>query len=147
MWRDFQNLVQTVKNYQVMGPDQALRRQVNRNLRSRPYLSIDDWCQWCWMPPAAATPASPLLTRFLYVKLGDYSGLSMGHTRPEDRLLEDLYFPIVCWFDWGLTLCDDIYQTFDVDLTDSFDERDYVTLADLVGYLENQLKAAGTFEA
>lgn len=147
MWRDFQNLVETLRHYRVMSPDRAVRRQVNEYLRLRPYLPVDDWCQRCWLPPAGSQPIMPTLTRFLYLQLGEYSGLRMGHTRPGDRLQEDLCFPLVCWFDWGLALCEDVHQTFGVDITDSFDERNYDTLADLVGYLDSQIKTKGVSSA
>lgn len=147
MWRDFQNLVQTLRHYRVMSPDRAVRRQVNETLKLRPYLPLEDWCQRCWIPPAVPYKIMPPLTQFLYVQLGEYSGLQMGYTRPGDRLQEDLCFPLVCWFDWGLMLCEDVYQTFEVDISDSFDERNYVTLGDLVGYLDGEIKTKGASSA
>ncbi|PSN18110.1 hypothetical protein C7271_14255 [filamentous cyanobacterium CCP5] len=141
MWRDFQNLMQTLKHYRVMSPDRAIRGQVNELLKARPLLTVEEWRRRCWSPPTVSEPISPALTRFLYRQLGEYSGLRIGCTRPSDRLLEDLHFPLVCWFDWGLVLREDVNAAFGIDITDSFDERNYVTLADLVIYLDDQIKA------
>ncbi|HIK46252.1 MAG TPA: hypothetical protein IGR64_15435, partial [Leptolyngbyaceae cyanobacterium M65_K2018_010] len=68
-----------------------------------------------------------------------YSGLEIGRLRPNDRLLEDLQLPAVCWFDWGITLCEDFYNTFGVDLADQFDETQLATCADLVLFLNQRL--------
>lgn len=127
-----------------MGPDHALRRQVNHQLRSRPNLSVHTWYQQRWLEPALATPDAKPLIYFLYDRLAAYSGLCIGRTYPGDKLFEDLQFPMVCWFDWGITLCEDVQSTFRIDISESFDERDYITLLDLANYLQEQVRRQST---
>jgi hypothetical protein len=83
------------------------------------------------------------LIEFVYNRLGAYSGLEVGSIHPKDRLVDDLRFPAVCWFDWGLNLCEDFQATFGVDISDTFDETRLVTCADLMEFLEQQLRTSG----
>lgn len=141
MWRPFRNLVNNLQTYRFLSPDLAVRRQVNQQLRSRPCLTPEQWLAQYWTPPVATETFSLALIRFTYECLTDYSGLTVGRFHPTDRLLEDLQFPLVCWFDWGLNLCEDFQQAFNIDITDSFDETSLVTVADLVVYLHQQLQS------
>jgi hypothetical protein len=75
------------------------------------------------------------LIEFLYTHLQEYTGLEVGRLQPSDRLVDDLQFPSICWFDWGLTLCTDFYDAFGVDISDQFDEGCLETCADLVDFL------------
>ncbi|MBD2259251.1 hypothetical protein [Pseudanabaena sp. FACHB-2040] len=135
MWQPFRNFVSSLQTYHLLSPDLAVRQQVNRQLRSRPCLSCQEWFIRYWTPPAVPEALPSDLVEFTFNRLAAYSGLRLGQVQPQDRLLEDLQFPLVCWFDWGLNLCGDFEQRFGIDITDSFDETSLITVADLVEYL------------
>jgi hypothetical protein len=141
MWQPFKNFVSSLQTYQFLSPDLAVRQQVNRQLRSRPCLSCEAWFIRYWTPPAVTQALPPDLVEFTFHRLAEYSGLSLGQVQPQDRLLEDLQFPLVCWFDWGLTLCADFEQHFGIDITPRFDETQLITVADLVEYLYREWEA------
>lgn len=143
MWQLFKQFVGNLQSYPYLSPDLTVRRQVEQQLRSRPCLDLSAWRSQYWQRPIlpAAPPPSPALIEFVYRQLATYSGLPMGRVRPSDRLQEDLCFAQVCWFDWGLTLCDEFEQSFGIDITDSFDETQLSTLADLVSYLQQAAEA------
>ena len=136
MWRQLKNLVMHLQTYPALSPDLGERQVVNRHLKTRPPLSAQEWYIRYWTPPAVPRPMSSSVIEFAYKHLKTYSGLDSGRLQPQDRLVEDLQFPLVCWFDWGLTLCDDFYEQFGIDLTETFDETQFRTLADLIAYLE-----------
>ncbi|HEY9878823.1 MAG TPA: hypothetical protein V6D29_10230 [Leptolyngbyaceae cyanobacterium] len=140
MWQTFRNFVSNLQTYQFLSPDLAVRHQVNRQLRSRPCLTAEEWYIRYWTPPAVTVNPPQDLIEFTYERLSHYSGLTMGRVHPSDRLEEDLRFPLVCWFDWGLTLCTDFEQAFGIDITDTFDETLLITIADVVNYLHGQLQ-------
>lgn len=142
MWRPFRNFVSNLQTYRFLSPDLAMRQQVNQQLRSRPCLTAQEWFIRYWTPPAVPRALPQTLIEFVYQHLADYSGLKMGRIWPSDCLQEDLQFALVCWFDWGLNLCEDFERSFGVDITDTFDETNLITLADLVHYLHQQLQAA-----
>ena len=106
------------------------------------YATTPSWYIQHWTPPAVPRPLPEPLIAFAYKHLKTYSGLDMGRVRPQDRLVEDLQFPLVCWFDWGPTLCEDFFQQFGIDITDTFDETQFATVADLIRYLEQELQVA-----
>lgn len=139
MWRTFRNLVQSLQTYPLLSPDLKVREQVNQQLRLRACLTAEAWYIRHWTPPAVPKAFPQPLIDFVYRALGEYSGLVIGRVYPQDRLLEDLKFPLVCWFDWGLRLCEDFQAHFGVDITDSFDETRLITVSDLVFYLRQQL--------
>jgi hypothetical protein len=139
MWQPLRNFVGSIQTYGLLSPDLETRKQVNQWLGSRPCLSSDEWFRYHWMPPMVAQEFSKPLIDFIYDRLADYSGLTVGCIVPSDRLLEDLQFPAVCWFDWGITLCGDFYATFSIDITDHFDETQLLTCADLALFLNQQL--------
>jgi hypothetical protein len=58
---------------------------------------------------------------------------------PSDRLEEDLRWTAVCWFDWQLHLCEDVWQAFGVDLSDRLDQIEAGTVADLLVFLQQQV--------
>lgn len=142
MWQPLKNLVNSLQTYNVLSPDLMVRKQVNEWLQKRPCLTVNDWFLAYWTPPAVTQGYPRALIHFAYQYLGQYSGLAMGRLYPQDRLLEDLKFPLVCWFDWGITLCEDFYTSFGVDISEHFDETQYDTLADLMHFLSQQLRAA-----
>ncbi|MEM6426810.1 MAG: hypothetical protein AAF651_02405 [Cyanobacteria bacterium P01_C01_bin.73] len=137
MWQTLQNFFSTLRAYPDLSPDVGLRNQVQRWLRSRPNLSLDQWYQQCWQN--RVPPISKPLAQFLYIHLEKHTGLTPGQIRPSDRLIEDLKFPLICWFDWPIALCDDIYQRFEVDLLERFDESQLATVEDLARFLDYEL--------
>ncbi|MGI8934284.1 MAG: hypothetical protein ACR2FS_09445 [Phormidesmis sp.] len=130
------NWFSSVNTYADMSPDLSIRRQVNERMkaRTRRALSRSEWCQ------LFSTPAStrPVLS-FIYQYFGQYSGIEFGRVRPSDRLNCDLHFPLVCWFDWSLTFCEDFFQQFNLDLSDRFDEAAFETIGELVNFLVEQM--------
>ncbi len=140
MWQPLKNFVNSLTTYMALSPDMVARQRVNQWLRSRPCLTCDEWYRYHWTPPAVRRPLPKPLIDFTYQQLTDYSGLEIGRVKPSDRLVEDLSFPAVCWFDWSLTLCEDFYETFDLDISEHFDETQLFTCADLVNFLEQQLE-------
>ncbi|MGF1566969.1 MAG: hypothetical protein ACFCVD_02645 [Nodosilinea sp.] len=139
MWQPLKNFVDSLTTYGLLSPDLAAQARVNRWLKSRPYLNHSEWYGQYWMPPAVAAALPQPLVEFVYVRLQVYSGLEMGRVLPSDRLMEDLQFPAVCWFNWGQTLCEDFQATFGLDIADQFDETQFVTCADLMTFLGQQL--------
>ena len=137
MWQPLRNFVSSITTYGLLSPDQAMREQVNQWLSSRPCLTCEDWFHRHWASPSLGMPKA--LVEFIYDRLSTYSGLSVGRMHPNDRLLEDLHFPAVCWFDWGLTLCEDFYHAFGIDILDHFDETQLITCADLITFLQGHL--------
>jgi hypothetical protein len=79
------------------------------------------------------------LLAFIYTYFQQSSGIDFSRVRPQDRLIEDLQFPLVCWFDWPLAFCDDFSQHFGVDISEGFDEACFITLADLIIFLDRQM--------
>jgi hypothetical protein len=123
----------------ALSPDIVARQRVNEFLRSRPSLTSNEWFIRYWTPPAVPQALPKALVDFAYHKLQAYSGLDIGRVQPSDRLVEDLAFPAVCWFDWGITLCEDVYVTFGLDISDHFDETQLVTFSDVMTCLHQQL--------
>jgi hypothetical protein len=127
----------------ALSPDMVARGQVNQRLRSRPCLTCDEWFRRHWTPPAQPQALPRPLIDFVYEQLQAYSGLEIGRVQPTDHLVNDLAFPAVCWFDWGLTLCEDFYEAFGLDISEHFDETQFFTFADLISFLSQQLEAQG----
>lgn len=135
-WKQATNYIHGLQTYQDMSPDLLVRRQVNQSLRERRPLSADAWCSECHR----ATHAQRDTLLFVYRSLATHSGLEFSRVRPADRLVDDLQFPLVCWFDWPLRFCEDVFNHFGVDISDTFDEAGLDTLADLICCLENCLQ-------
>ncbi|MGB5975615.1 MAG: hypothetical protein WBG38_19975 [Nodosilinea sp.] len=135
------NFVNSLTTYMALSPDMVARQRVNQWLRSRPCLTCDEWFRYYWTPPAVARPLPKALSDFAFNQLAAYSGLEIGRVRPADRLVEDLAFPAVCWFDWSITLCEGVHATFGLDISECFDETQFLTVADLVTFLAQQLEA------
>ncbi|MEM6254941.1 MAG: hypothetical protein AAF821_18650 [Cyanobacteria bacterium P01_D01_bin.156] len=135
-WQRASNHIQSLQTYQDMSPDLAIRHQVNQVLRNRRrLLSSDAWCKECHR----ITQAQLSTLLFIYRTLGTCSGLELGRVRPQDHLINDLKFPLICWFDWSLSFCDEVSHHFGVDISDTFDETEYNTIADLIYFLDNRL--------
>ncbi|WP_017299694.1 hypothetical protein [Nodosilinea nodulosa] len=140
MWQPLKNFVNSLTTYMALSPDMVARHRVNQWLQSRPCLTSDQWFVRYWTPPAVAHALPQPLIAFAYHHLHAYSGLEIGRVRPSDHLVDDLAFPAVCWFDWGLTLCEDFYTTFGLDISEHFDETQLFTCADLINFLGQQLE-------
>jgi hypothetical protein len=141
IWRPLNNLVNSLKTYHLLSPDPKARQDVNDWLARRPNLTCQEWFLTHWTPPAVAQALPQPLIEFVYDRLQHYSGLQVGSINPQDRLVKDLRFPGVCWFDWGINLCEDFQKAFGIDISDSFDESRLKTCADLVFFLEQQLES------
>ncbi|MDB9528375.1 hypothetical protein PN498_20455 [Oscillatoria sp. CS-180] len=138
MWQSVVNYLRNLRAYPDLSPDIGIRRRINAQLRKRSSLSLEDWTRLFTHPPSAV---SKQLLTFIYTKLSDYSGLDVGRLRPSDRLIEDLQIPLVCWFDWPNQLCADFYETFQIDITEEFDESLLETVEDLVCFLNQRLQS------
>jgi hypothetical protein len=141
-----QNLVARLYNwfaawssYGDLSPDLALRRRVNRQiLASRPAHDGQEWYQKFW----AAQGISCEVAGFVYQALIKYAGLRSAQVQPQDRLCEDLKLPLISWFDWELALYEDFAQEFDLELDDYLDISQLKTVADLMGFLNQQVAVA-----
>ncbi len=133
------NLVNSLLTYRWLSPDVGTRQELYRLLLYRPYLNCDQWFDRYWTPPSVQQTYSKPLIEFAYSRLQVYTGLEVGRLRPSDRLVEDLQFPSICWFDWGINLCADFYNAFGIDISEQFDETGLFTCADLIGFLNQQL--------
>jgi hypothetical protein len=145
MWQSVLNQLNSLLTYQDLSPDRALRRRVNARLRDRPNLPFELWSSTFLAD--LDEPLAPALLFFIYTYLPIYSGLEVGRTRSDDRLIEDLHLPLVCWFDWPHQLCDDFYCTFQVDISEDFDESLLETVADLVQFLQEHLRSMDSLPA
>ena len=132
LWQKANNYFYSIQTYPDMSPDLAMRQQVNQSLRQRRHpLSPEAWCQEF----QRETSAQRNTLLFIYYSLEAQSGLEFNLVRPCDRLVDDLQFPLVCWFDWAARFCNDVVAHFGVDISDCFDETRIETLADLVTFL------------
>ena len=138
MWRQWQrisNYIHSIQTYQDMSPDVSQRRQVNQILQKRPSLSPKDWCAEFKLDAPMQADRLPDVLLFMQRSLAAHSGLEFARVRPQDRLVEDLHFPLVCWFDWSTRFCDDVLNQWQVDIGDCFDETRIYTVADLANFL------------
>jgi hypothetical protein len=133
MWHRFKNLVFSLKTYDALSPDLKMRQQVNRMLRQRPALNLEQWFESFYQPLGITYAVAD----FAYGHLAQYSGLEVGCLLPSDRLEDDLHWTQVCWFDWQLNLYDDFWQRFEVDISDCFDESALLTVKDLMAFLND----------
>lgn len=146
------NLLSSMEAYADMSPDLEIRQQVNRwmQARDRQPLNLVEWCEVFSGESAAIARATQKRTTksvamsvlaFVYKFFSDYSGLAFSQVRPNDSLNRDLHFPLVCWFDWTLNFCDDFLTHFDLDLSDCFDEAEFLTIGEMVEFLVAQVVA------
>ena len=136
MWRQWQkanNYLHSLETYPDMSPDLAIRDRVNQSLRRhRRPLSPKAWCE----EGVRATQSQSDTVLFVYRTLETYSGIEFSRVRPHDRLVDDLQFPMVCWFDWSVSFCDYVAAQFGIDISDCFDETRFITLADMIVFLD-----------
>ncbi|MGF1460853.1 MAG: hypothetical protein ACFBSG_17725 [Leptolyngbyaceae cyanobacterium] len=137
MWQSALNYLQSLRTYRDLGPDTKIRRRINLQLNGRSSLSLEEWSK-LFVSETEQPPAESLLA-FIYEKLPAYSGLKVSQLRPSDRLIEDLQLPLVCWFDWPTQLCIDFYETFQVDISEEFDESMLETIGELVFFLNERI--------
>lgn len=135
MWRRVKNQLISLRTYAEVSPDLGLRRRINQALRSRPSRSFEDWYKSFWQPLSISRE----IATFVYQSMERYSGLPFAQVMPNDRLTEDLQLPLVCWFDWECTLCDDFSDRFGVEIYDRFDAYQLATVEDLVVFLNQQV--------
>ena len=135
MWQRLKNFWLSWRTYGDLSPDLKTRRGVNRWLRDRPALGIDDWYESFWQP----RQVSPSVARFVYFHLEKYSGLQAARMLPSDRLEEDLRLTLVCWFDWHFTLCEDFEQHLGVGIDDYLELENLSTIEDFMMFLNRQL--------
>ncbi|MGB7086796.1 MAG: hypothetical protein WBD47_14655 [Phormidesmis sp.] len=130
------NFLSSAYAYADMSPDITIRKKVNDWMlrRDRSSLSLSDWCQLYSTQAQAYSVLS-----FIYQSFSQYSGLDFSRVRPDDQLNRDLHFPLVCWFDWSITFCEDFFQQFDLDLSDRFDEASFSTIGEMVNFLIAQM--------
>lgn len=128
------NFISSVNAYADMSPDQSVRKDVNTWMlrRDRQPLDINDWC-------ALFGDTDSAVLAFIYSSFSEYSGLNFSRVRPNDSLNSHLKFPLVCWFDWTITFCEEFFQAFGVDLSDRFDEADFLTIGELADFLVEQV--------
>ena len=141
MWRRLRNIFDSLRAYADLSPDLRTRQRVNQFLRDRPALSSDEWFEQFWQAQGIAQP----IAAFVYTHMQTYSGLEFARVRPTDRLSEDLCLPLVCWFDWNLSFCEDFLASFSINLSDRFDPHQYTTVGDLVLFLNHQLLSINRF--
>ncbi|NER80645.1 MAG: hypothetical protein F6K42_13940 [Leptolyngbya sp. SIO1D8] len=141
MWQSVINYFYSLWTYRDLSPDLGIQRQVNAKLKDRPRLSLEAWSNLFNQMEGCSSSISQPLLAFIYRKLQDYSGLDIGRVRATDRLIEDLQFPLVCWFDWPNQLCEDFFEMFQIDISDEFDASLLETLGDLVCFLNRRLKS------
>ena len=129
------NFLSSVSAYADMSPDLSIRKDVNMWMlrRDRQALDLSDWCE------QFGYSQSNTVLAFIYETFSEYSGLDFSRVRPNDCLNTNLHFPLVCWFDWSITFCEEFFQAFEVDLSDRFDEADFTTIGELANFLVEQV--------
>jgi hypothetical protein len=135
MWRKLKNIFLSFKSYHLLSPDLRMRRRVNRALRDRPTLTVDEWFESFWQPQGISKDVAC----FVYIQLEKYSGLKFGRVLPSDRLHEDLQWTSVCWFDWDLMLYKDFWHRFGIDISDDYEFDTLCTVEELMTFLNRQL--------
>lgn len=134
MWRRLKNIFVSCSTYADLGPDLRIRRFVNRGLGDRAFLTAEAWYKQFWHPLGISQPVA----EFVYTHMPTYCGLEFARVQPLDRLNEDLHLPLVCWFDWELSLWDDFCACFEVNPCDCLDLQQVSTVKELVVFLDGQ---------
>lgn len=135
MWRRLRNLFVSLKTYSDFSPDLSVRRRVTQCLCTRPDLNAEEWYRTFWQ----SKHITKSVIDFVYIHLSNYSGISFSRVHPSDRLNEDLFLPLICWFDWEQALCEDILTHFGVDLSNCLDLSSLTTVEDLVLFLNHHI--------
>lgn len=135
MWHRLKNMVGSLQTYPDLSPDLLVRRQVNRCLSSRSGLNFQTWYQ-TFCQPAGINRS---VAEFTFNHLSRYSGLKFSHVWLSDRLEADLHWAEICWFDWELTLCTDVFLQFQVDISDCLYDSQWETIGDVLTFLDQHL--------
>jgi hypothetical protein len=109
-------------------PNPVARVRVRTRLRSRSWLSADEWYETQWKDRGI----SRRVADFAYRHLPLYSGLDFGFVRAQDLLVGELRLGAVCWGDWELDLYNDWQSEFGCSIVEAFDYTDNSTLSDLL---------------
>jgi hypothetical protein len=136
MWYRLKNLFFSLWHYNTLKPNFKVRRRVQRALRDRPRLAMNDWFESFGKTRRISYP----IFSFLYSHLERYSGLALGQLLPSDRLEQDLQWTQICWFDWQTRLSLDFMQRFGIDVSESLDEADPSTVEELMLLLQHQVE-------
>jgi hypothetical protein len=126
----------SLTTYADLRPDLSWRRRINNKLRNRPAHDLQDWYKRFWEPIGITREVAA----FVYHQVAQYSGLCFAQVLPTDRLQEDLKLPLVCWFDWELSLSEDFSNQLGVDLDEHLDLANFSTVSDLVIWLNQTLE-------
>jgi hypothetical protein len=137
MWHRLRNWFYSLRSYTALRPDLAMRRRVVRSLQRRPSLSPQEW----FHTYGESLGIAESVVMFAAQQLEQYSGLPFGRLLPGDRLDDDLHWTQVCWFDWELSLYEDMRQTFGIPLEGDLEEVLNGTLSDFLVWLTTQLLA------
>lgn len=135
MWQSLKNVFYSLRTYADLSPDLRMRRRVNRSLRHRPALTPSEWYETFWQ----AHGVSRRVSDFVYIHLQECSGLELGRVYPSDRLNEDLFFPLICWFDWEIDFCAKFLSYFGIDLDPCFEISPLTTMEDFILFLNKEL--------
>jgi hypothetical protein len=135
MWHRLRNWFYSLRSYTALRPDLAVRRRVVRSLQHRPSLSPQEW----FYTHGKSLGISEAIVNFADQQFEHYSGLPFGKLLPGDRLEADLHWTQVCWFDWDLSLYDDMARAFDVFPEGDVEEILGGTLGDVLVWLTQQL--------
>lgn len=101
-------------------------------------MTAEDWFERFWRQRGITRQ----VVRFVYAHLADYSGLWWDRILPSDRLNEDLHLPLVCWFDWEMSLLDDLRQELGIALDDPELLMEADTVEDFLSLLNQQFVQA-----
>lgn len=135
MWHRLRNWFYSLRSYAALRPDLAVRRRVVRSLQQRPSLSPQEW----FHTYGKSLGIAEAVVTFADQQLAQYSGLPFGKLLPGDRLEADLHWTQVCWFDWELSLYEDVQQAFEVFPEGDLEELLEGTLGDLLVWLTQQV--------
>ncbi|MEB3294358.1 MAG: hypothetical protein VKJ24_14460 [Synechococcales bacterium] len=137
-WQRLKNWWQDLHAYQDMSPDLKTRRQIQLMLQGRDAYGLQDWYHKFWEP----LEVDLAVVTFVYQQLAQLSGLDMSRSLPDDRLIEDLQFPLICWFDWESQLSDAWNHQFPQNAKDPYlcylDSGEWFTLKDLMLTLQQE---------
>jgi hypothetical protein len=135
MWKRLKNILLSFKTYSTLSPGFATRQRVKRRLAYRQDLNPQQWYELQCKPYGI----SPAIAKFAYFFLAKYSGLPFSRVLSSDRLEQDLHWTEVCWFDWEITLCDDFQHCFGIDISNSLEDFQPLTIQELMLFLNQQI--------
>jgi len=132
-----QNSWMAIQAYSDLSPDQGLRRRIRRSHRNRSLYQSLEWHNRFWKPLGIRSD----LSEFVYEALSACSGLEAGRLLPNDRLIEDLRLPLLCWFDWEMVWTEQFFDRFGLDSHWVIDVSEFQTLQEFMVGLNSVLVA------